>query len=137
MIKKRGRHFPDSIEINTLELPKIKEADGTPLGDWMRFFQARTEEDFMRVAETNPAIKEAYGVIKVLSGDERARAIAELREKARMDYESGLSDARQEGLREGKQAVARNALRKGMPYADIADLTGLSLEAIKLLAAEL
>ena len=31
----------------------------------------------MQVAQTNSAINEAWGVIKVLSGDERARALAE------------------------------------------------------------
>jgi len=141
--------FPDSIEINVLELPKIHEADGTHLGNWLRFFRATTEEDFMTVAQTNPAIDEAWGVIKVLSGDERARALAEAREKARMDLDSWLGDARydgrQEGLQEGRQEgrqegifeVARNLLRKKMPHDDVVDATGLSLEEVKRLAAGL
>jgi hypothetical protein len=33
--------------------------------------------------------------------------------------------------------VAKNALRKKMPLEDIADLTGLSLEEVKRLAADL
>jgi predicted transposase/invertase (TIGR01784 family) len=86
----------------------------------MRFFSATTEEDFMQLAQTNPAINEAWGVIKVLSGDERSRALAEAKEKARMDLDSFLGDARyegrQEGLQEGRQEekleVARNLLRK-------------------------
>ena len=57
----------------------------------------------MTVAQTNPAINEAWGVIKVLSGDERARALAEAREKARMDLDSWLGDARYEGMQEGMQ----------------------------------
>ncbi|GHU20885.1 hypothetical protein FACS189475_10090 [Betaproteobacteria bacterium] len=31
----------------------------------------------MQAAQNNPAIAKAWGVIKVLSGDERARALAE------------------------------------------------------------
>jgi predicted transposase/invertase (TIGR01784 family) len=143
--EKTGARFPDSVEINVLELPKMKEADGTHLGDWMRFFRARSAEEFMTVAENNPAIEKAWGVIKVLSGDERARALADLREKARMDLASYLSDARyegrQEGLQEGLQkglfAVACNLLRKKTPCEDIAETTGLSLEEVKRLAAEL
>ena len=134
-------HFPDSIEINVLELPKAHEADGTPLGNWMRFFRATTEVDFMAVAQTNPAIKEAWGVIKVLSGDERARALAEAREKARMDLDSWLGDARYEGRQEGRQEgvleVARNLLQEKVPLGTVAKATGLSLKEIERLAADL
>ena len=140
--------FPDSIEINVLELPKLQETDGTQLGAWMRFFRAATVEEFMQVAQTSPAINEAWGVIKVLSGDERARALAEAREKARMDLDSWLGDARyegrqeglqegrQEGLQEGKLEVARNALREKLPLETVVKLTGLSLEEVKKLASD-
>ena len=33
--EKTGARFPDSIEINVLELPKVQESDGTPLGNWI------------------------------------------------------------------------------------------------------
>jgi len=139
--EKTGARYPDSIEINVLELPKMNKADGTHLGNWLRFFSAKTEEDFMTVAQTNPAINEAWGVIKVLSGDERARAVADAREKARMDMDSFLGDARYEGREEGRlegiHSVAKNLLRKNMPHEDIADATGLSLEEVKKLAADL
>jgi len=130
-----GVSFPDSIEINVLELPKIHEADGTHLGNWLRFFRATTEEDFMTVAQTNPAINEAWGVIKVLSGDERARALAEAREKARMDFDSLLGDARYEGRREEKNEIARNLLKEKTPMDVIAKVTGLPFEEVKRLAA--
>jgi predicted transposase/invertase (TIGR01784 family) len=111
----------------------------------MRFFRARTKEDFMTVAQTNPAINEAWGVIKVLSGDERARALAEAREKARMDLDSLIDDARydghQEGLQEGEQKgrqdIALNLLGMGLPIDKIMAATGLSPEEVKTLAAEL
>jgi predicted transposase/invertase (TIGR01784 family) len=92
-------------------------------------------------------------VIKVLSGDERARALAEAREKARMDLDSWLGDARyegrQEGLQEGEQKgrqegrqeekfeVAKNLLRMKMPVDDIVKATGLPLDEVKRLAAKL
>jgi predicted transposase/invertase (TIGR01784 family) len=142
-----GARFPDSVEVNTLELPKMHEIDGTPLGNWMRFFKARTEEDFMNISQTSPAIKEACGMVRYLSGDERTRALAEAREKARMDLQAylhddryegrqeGLQEGRQEGLQEGIFAVAKNLLRKKMTHDDIADATGLSIEEVKKLAA--
>jgi predicted transposase/invertase (TIGR01784 family) len=133
------------MEINMLELPKIQKADGTQLGNWMRFFNATTEEDFMNVAQTNPAINEAWGVIRVLSGDERNRVLAEAREKARMDLDSFLGDARyegrQEGLQEGRQAgiieVARNLLQDKMPADAVARATELPLDELNQLVADL
>jgi predicted transposase/invertase (TIGR01784 family) len=167
--ERTGAHFPDSMEINVLEMPKKHETDGTPLGNWMRFFSAKTEEDFMDASQASPAIEKAWGVIKVLSGDERARALAEAREKARMDLDSWLDDARyegrqeglqkglqkglreglqkglqegrQEGLRDGRQEekleVAENLLRMNMPVDDIVKATGLPLDEVKRLAANL
>jgi predicted transposase/invertase (TIGR01784 family) len=156
--------FPDSLEINILELPKTRE-DGSRLHDWMRFFRAKTEEDFMAVSQNNPAIAEAYDIIKVLSGDERARAIAEAQEKTRMDFEDrydeaydnglaegmekgrmeGLAEGREEGLAEGllkgqeknQKNVALTALHENLPLAMIVRLTGLSPEEINRLASEM
>jgi len=136
-----GARFPDSMEINVLELPKIQEPDGTPLGNWLRFFNAKTEEDFMSVSQTSPAIKEAWGAIKFLSGDERARALAEAREKARMDLDSWLGDARYEGRQEGRQEekleIARSLLQEKVPVDAISRSTGLSVEEVERLAAGL
>ncbi len=142
---KTGAKYPDSLEINVLEIPKLNTADGTQLGNWMRFFSATTEEDFMNIAQTSPAINEAWGVIKVLSGDERARALAEAREKARMDLDSYMDDARYEGeqagLQKGRQEekleVARNLLHEKMPMDVVSRATGLSLDELNRLAAEL
>ena len=138
---KTGAKYPDSLEINVLEIPKLNTADGTQLGNWMRFFSATTEEDFMNIAQTSPAINEAWGVIKVLSGDERARALAEAREKARMDLDSYMDDARYEGeqagLQKGKLEVARNLLREKMPVDVVSRATGLSIDELNRLAAEL
>jgi predicted transposase/invertase (TIGR01784 family) len=62
-----------------------------------------------------------------------------------MDYDANISEAHREGLQEGRQegrqeerlAVAANALRKRMSHEDIAELTGLSLEEINHIAADI
>ncbi|MDR2825761.1 MAG: Rpn family recombination-promoting nuclease/putative transposase, partial [Deltaproteobacteria bacterium] len=142
-------------EINVLEIPKVRETDQSNLGNWMRFFAAKDKEDFEMLSQTSPAIAEAWGVIKHLSADESARMIAESREKARMDIESwvdgarqegrqeglqeglhkGLQEGLQEGRQEGKIEVAQKLLRKKLSFEDIVDATGLPLEEIKQLAA--
>lgn len=95
----------------------------------------------MNVAQTNPAINEAWGHIRVLSGDEQARALAEAREKHRMDLDAYIDDARYEGeqigLQKGRIEVARNLLQDNMPVASVSKATGLSLAEIERLAADL
>ncbi|GHU29366.1 hypothetical protein AGMMS50256_14100 [Betaproteobacteria bacterium] len=102
----------------------------------------------MQAAQSKPAIAKAWGVIKVLSGDERARALADAREKARMDMDSWLDDARYEGKQEGwregrqegrqeeKQEVAKNLLQMNIPLENIVKATGLSLDEVERFAAE-
>ncbi|MDR3074196.1 MAG: Rpn family recombination-promoting nuclease/putative transposase, partial [Deltaproteobacteria bacterium] len=129
--------FQDSMEIHVLEIPKARNNAPSPLTNWLRFFQARKEEEFEMVAQTNPAIAEAWGVIKILSGDERERAIAEAREKGHRDMISYGDSERRAGLREGKLEVARAALQEKLPIETVVKLTGLSPDEVKQLAASL
>jgi predicted transposase/invertase (TIGR01784 family) len=131
--EKTQARFPDSIEVNVLEVPKVREADGSELSNWLKFFAAKTEEQFMSISQTNPAIAEAWGIIKTLSADEESRLLAESREKARMDFEDRYDGA----YREGVLKVARNLLRDNIPVEVVAKNTGLSLDEIDQLAAEL
>lgn len=135
--EKTRANFPDSIEVNILEIPKVREEDDSQLGNWLKFFAAKTEEEFMSISQTSPAIAEAWGVIKVLSADEEARLLAESREKARMDFEDRYDGARQEGRQEERMEVARNLLRENLSVDLIAKSTGLSSGEIERLAAEI
>jgi len=95
--------FNDIIEIHTLELSKLPEGvDGTLLYDWAKFIDAETEEELKMVAERNPEVQKAVVRLEALSGDERARYIAEMREKARRDMASIQKFARAEGREEGR-----------------------------------
>ena len=142
--ERTGARFPDSIEINTLEIPKVREEDRTPVSDWLKFFAAKTEEEFMSVSEKSPAIAQAWGVIKTLSEDEEARLIAESREKARRDFEDRFDGAYRDGMQEGEQrgkleekiATVHNGLRKKIPLETISALTGLSIPEIERIASE-
>jgi predicted transposase/invertase (TIGR01784 family) len=138
--EKNRVRYPESTEINTLELPKMKEPDGTALGEWLAFFKAKTEEELMNAAEKNPAIKEALEHVIYLSGDALERARAASLEKYKLDMYEFEADARQEGLQKGiqeeKLSVARTALGQNISHELIATLTGLSLADIESLAAE-
>ncbi len=131
--------FSDALEINVLEIPKVREDDVSPVGAWLRFFAAKTEDDFMELAQTSPAIEEAWGVIKQLSDDERERMLAEDREKARRDnaayYETGYIAGRQEGRQELRRAVV-NMVNQGLTFEQISCLTGIALDEVTAFAGK-
>jgi predicted transposase/invertase (TIGR01784 family) len=147
--EKNGLNFPDSMELNILEIPKIHKKphqnDASPLGDWMRFFAAQKKEEFEMLAQSNPAIAEAWSVIKRLSADDSARMIAESRDKALRDFNSMKTEAHrkgkleglQEGERKGKLEVARNLLQEKLPVELVVKSTGLTLAEVKQLASGL
>ena len=87
----------------------------------------------MSVSQTNPAIKEACDMVIRLSRDESERAIAEARDKYRMDFDAFLSNARYEE----KLKITRNLLREKVPLETVSKATGLSLEEVNRLAADL
>ncbi|MCL2087885.1 MAG: Rpn family recombination-promoting nuclease/putative transposase [Oscillospiraceae bacterium] len=134
--------FTDTIEINTLELPKIPgDSDGTPLWDWMKFLDAKNEEDLDMAAVANTQVNNAVIRLKELSADERTRMLYESRIKMERDIYSitkGKEDAAEKrgmerGMERGKITIARNALRMNIPVADIAKLTNLTPEEIESL----
>ena len=101
---KDGIEFTELVEINTLELTKLPvEADQSELWYWLRFIESDDEGELEMIAERNPQMKKAVGVLKELSADERTRMLAEAREKARRDAASRLNWAREEGIQIGEQ----------------------------------
>ncbi|MDR3175944.1 MAG: Rpn family recombination-promoting nuclease/putative transposase [Desulfovibrio sp.] len=139
--ERTGVCYPDSLEINTLEVQKAHGAKDSPLTNWLRFFAAETEEEFTMTTQTNPAIAEAWGVIQYLSADEEARRLAEYEEMARRDeadrQKGAYTKGRQEGRQEGILEVARKLLQEKVPVDTIAKGTGLSVDEVKLLAADI
>ena len=141
-----GAHFPEGMVYYVLELPKITVPDGTLLGDWMVFFNSKTEEQLMSIASSSPAIKESVGIVKKMSGSDRDRAIALSLEMARMDLEAvhydGLQEGREEGREEGMEIgmeigmekVARSMLADGFSLEVIQKHTGLEKESILALS---
>ena len=90
----------DLIEIHTLELSKLPEqADGTALYDWAKFIDAESEEELKMVAERNPEVQKAAVKLMEFSADEKARDIADLREKEQRDIEMWKDF----GIRQGRE----------------------------------
>ncbi|MCL2589881.1 MAG: Rpn family recombination-promoting nuclease/putative transposase [Betaproteobacteria bacterium] len=150
-----GSEFSDIMEVNTLELTKLPHnTDGSALWDWLKFLDARQEEELKMLAEKNPQIGKAVARLQELSEDERTRLLAESREKMEWDnaarmqaarekgLKEGLEKGREEGLEKGREegrgegreegllSVAHAALKRNLPIEEIMALTGLSREAI-------
>lgn len=144
--QKNMLEYSDALEINVLEIPKVREDETSPVSAWLRFFAAKTEDEFMSLAQTSPAMEEAWGVIKELSADERERLLAEDREKTRRDnaayYETGLVEGiatgvekgRAEGRMEERKNLVANMLAQGVSPEQISSFTGLTLGDVKALA---
>ncbi len=135
--------YPNSLEIHTLELPKIPMADdGSKLYNWLKFVSAKKQEEFELLAEKDTAMAEAYAKLKVLSADELTRLRAEYREKAIRDEEARRLFAAEDGFARGeargearsRKNIARKLLLRHTPVADVAEITGLSEAEVKRLA---
>jgi len=127
-MRERAEGFPfnDLMEINVLDLTKIPANQNNDLINWMKFLKAEREEEFEMLAQTNPAINQAYAVLRELSEDEATRLRYEARLKAQRDEWSRMAGARLEG-RESRQAeLVRGMANEGIArslIAKIADLT--------------
>ena len=129
--------YPASIEINILEIPK-RRGNSSKVSHWLEFFAARTEEQFMQLVQNDPAMEQAWGVIREMSADEQERAEAEAVEKARRDMVARLRSAEMKGLTEGKaernREVALAMLQGGLSIEQISSFTSLTAEEIKCLS---
>ena len=67
----------------------------------------------MQVSLNEPAMEQAWGVIKQLSADEQERLEAEAAEKARRDFVSGIRSARMKGREEGRLEGRAEGLTEG------------------------
>jgi hypothetical protein len=79
------------------------EADGGVLDNWVRFFKAETKEELIMAGQTDPAIKEAVGLVMEVNADERRWARADSRLKWQMDQADRERESYSEGLAEGRK----------------------------------
>ncbi len=96
----------------------------------------------MQLVQNDPAMEQAWGVIREMSADEQERAEAEAVEKARRDMVARLRSAEMKGLAEGlaegkaerNREVALAMLQGGLSIEQIYSFTGLTAEEIKNLS---
>lgn len=132
--------YTDLMGIHILELPKlpVEQKDETDLMQWMRFLGGKSREDFEKMAEKNPEMKEAYEMLNRMSADERKRREYKERQKLLRDKNMILKDGKRKygrGLREGRAeeriCLVRRLYGRGMNSAQISELIGLDKEQVE------
>ena len=88
-------------------------------------------------AEGSSYIGRAYERLTELSADDKKRLEYEAREKAVRDYNQGMYEAEERGVKRGKQEesvrVAKDMLQEGFDVKIISKISGLSLPEIEKL----
>ena len=132
------------MEIHILELPKLpmEQKNETDLMQWMCFLGGKSREDFEKMAEKNPEMKEAYDMLDRMSADEKKRLEYEERQKLLRDknmilkdgkrkYERGLREGRAEGRTEERTCLVKRLYNKGMNSAQISELIVIDKEQVE------
>ena len=129
--------FTDVVEIHTLEMPKARAAfdtsEDTHLLNWMKFLDAKTEEELNMVAVKSPAIKKATLRLMELSADEKARQAYEDRLQMRRDNHARQQWIVDQAVKSRDIEIARTMLSIGTPIDTIATVTGLTIEELNAL----
>ena len=102
----RGFLYTDKMEFHVIELPKLPpelREDCTKLELWAKFINAERKEEFEMIAGRDPYIDSAYQQLQVISQDKQKRMEYEAREKAVRDYNQGMYEAEQRGIKRGKE----------------------------------
>lgn len=136
----------EDVEIHFIQLPKCREEDiKTKLDLWVQYLGNRSERGVKKAMESNEKIRKAQEELEYLSGDEEARRIAFLREKAIRDEINNMNGARREGIEQGKKKgrkegrkektleIAKKLKEMNMSTEDIEKATGLTREEIERL----
>ena len=93
----------DDIEWYFIELPKFRKQKpnmDSKINQWLAIIDDEDKE-MIKMAETkNKTLQKAREKINYLTGNDAIRRLAELREIWEMDYNSGISYAKQEGIEE-------------------------------------
>ena len=154
------RILTDHLEIVIIEIPKaIREYQKNKeerISQWMMFFDNPNKKEVSEIMSNNEEIKEAKEELQKVSGDEKLRRIAELREKAIRDeaaaleyaiekgqkegieegikkgYNAGIERGRQEGIEKGIEKGRKEGIEKGIEKEKIAVVKNLIKEKINI-----
>ena len=108
--RRTGYEFTGKIALHVLDLSCLEQVSeeerNSPLYHWACVFKAKTWKEVLAMAEQSESIKKAVVTLRELSEDEKIRLQCEARERYQMDWQSSMRTSREEGRKEGEQAMA-------------------------------
>jgi len=117
MIQGTQKIFSDKMVLHFFELRKVGKSEDEKLSAsmalWLKFFNVKTQED-LSMFETDKIMNKASNVLRVMSGDDRMREAARMREKRLHDEATFLATARAEGRAEGRIETLVELVKSGV-----------------------
>jgi hypothetical protein len=149
-----GRVLEESIEIHTVELAKYhggasEVRSASVLQQWAYWIKNSSEHSVEELRELLPGLEflRATGELNAIREITEEKQMYDAREKASLDIQSNLIDARQEGRKEGIEIGEQRGKLKGsiQIYEGLlgdavtpdSDLSNLSIEALGAIVAQL
>ena len=103
----------------------------------MMFLDNPNSEEVSLIMKKNKDISSIADRLEQVSGDEKVKRIAELREKGRRDEQAALAYATEKGVEQNQIMVIQNMLKANMPIEQIEIATGLTKEKITQIIREI
>ena len=121
-----GEVLTEDLEMHFIQIPKCKKEDvKTKLDGWIQFIGNISEEGVNIAMKENEEIRKAKEELEYLTGDEEARRLAELREKAIRDEVTNINGTKRE--------IAKKLKEEKIDIEIIIKTTGLTKEEIEIL----
>ena len=143
--RNRNELYSNDLEIHFLELPKLSawtkdnNLHYTKLEGWMLFLNIEIDPAIcIQKFAKDPIMSKALKALEIISRNPDARTLAERRENARLNYESGMENAAAEGEARGEAKgeakeqlnTINKLLKKGLSPEEISSLLDLDLEKV-------
>ena len=114
-----GKDYSDLLELHIIELRKTLTGNNR-MDDWIRLFNAETEEDLYMIKTKNAGVQKAKYVIQEMSLTEAMCDALESYRKRKMDRKSEDAYVYDQGMERGKLAVLIDLVQEGKLDVDTA-----------------
>ena len=113
MRDERGKDYSDLLELHIIELRKTLTGNNR-LDDWIRLFNAETEEDLHMIKTKNAGVQRAKYVIQEMSLTEAMRDALESYRKRKMDRKFEDAYVYDQGKEAGEQIGMERGIERGI-----------------------
>lgn len=123
---RQGNDFTDLLEVHIIELRK--DLGGGKLDDWIRLFNAKTEEELSMIKTENPGVLEAIREVRAMSYGKTLRWMYETWRMNQWDRKAREEYVRDEGIVRGENRKLVSLVRKKVTRDQTAEEIAVLLE---------